>query len=167
MIQFGNTVSERTEIKNRRRWKPNIQHKRLWSAALAQWLRIRIAPRVLRTIDKVGGLDEYLLGEKPARIKELGMAGWLLRWRIMQTDAVKERYRLERIRLGLPESEVGFGMDGIVVGKEELQNQVKRYDQDLADSEGIVGQQDEKKDENLGPGFMEEQPSPPRPRIEG
>ncbi len=40
--------------------------------------------RVLRTMDKVGGLDEYLMGEKPARIKELGVEGWRLRWMVMR-----------------------------------------------------------------------------------
>ncbi|KAI9717075.1 MAG: hypothetical protein M1812_005010 [Candelaria pacifica] len=165
-IQFGNTVSERTEIKNRRKWKPNVQHKRLWSAALEKWLKIRVTPRVLRTIDKVGGLDEYLLGEKPARIKELGMGGWLLRWRVMQTDAIRERYRLERKRLGLPESDVNLAMDGSAVDEEELQDQVKRYDQNLEDSEGTVGGQDEAKDENPRLEFIEEQPASARPRIE-
>ncbi|KAI9697293.1 MAG: 39S ribosomal protein L24, mitochondrial [Candelina mexicana] len=165
-IQFGNTVSERTEIKNRRKWKPNIQRKRLWSAALEEWLKIRVTPRVLRTIDKVGGLDEYLLGEKPARIKELGMGGWRLRWRIMQTDAVRERYRLERERLGLPESEVNLAMDGSIVDEEELQDESKRYDPDLGDREEILEHQGEERGENPSLGFTEEQPSTPRPRIE-
>lgn len=66
---------------------------------------------MLRTIDKVGGLDEYLLGEKPARIKELGMGGWLLRWRIMQTDTVKKRFAEQRKALGLPDVEERAGSD--------------------------------------------------------
>ncbi|EPE03071.1 54s ribosomal protein l24 [Ophiostoma piceae UAMH 11346] len=106
VIQFGNIVSRETEIinpqKNRRKWWPNIQLKRLWSESLGVHVRTRINTRVLRTIDKVGGLDEYLLGNKPARIHELGPWGWRLRWRIMQTDAVKERFRRERVALGLP-----------------------------------------------------------------
>lgn len=57
--------------------------------------------RVLRTIDKVGGLDEYLLGEKAMRIKELGPWGWKLRWRIMQSETVFQRFESERMRLGL------------------------------------------------------------------
>jgi len=65
-------------------------------------IRVRITTRVLRTVDKCGGLDEYLLGSKARRIKELGMGGWKLRWRIMQTDKVKERFRKEREALGLP-----------------------------------------------------------------
>lgn len=57
--------------------------------------------RVLRTIDKVGGLDEYLLGDKPMRIKELGPWGWKLRWRIMQSEVIFERFAMERVKLGL------------------------------------------------------------------
>ena len=106
VIQFGNIVSRETEIinpqKNRRKWWPNIQLKRLWSESLGVHVRTRINTRVLRTIDKVGGLDEYLLGSKPARIHELGPWGWRLRWRVMQTDAVQARFRRERVALGLP-----------------------------------------------------------------
>jgi large subunit ribosomal protein L28 len=57
---------------------------------------------VLRTIDKSGGLDEYLLGRKPQRVKDLGPWGWRLRWRIMQSPAVREQFAREREALGLP-----------------------------------------------------------------
>jgi len=58
---------------------------------------------VLRTIDKVGGLDEYLLGEKSARIRELGMGGWKLRCMVMGTPQVQKRLNKQRVTLGLPE----------------------------------------------------------------
>lgn len=61
-----------------------------------------MAARVLRTIDKLGGLDEYLLGEKEGRIRELGESGWWLRWAIMRTPAIRKRFAAERQRLGLP-----------------------------------------------------------------
>lgn len=61
--------------------------------------------RVLRTIDLLGGIDEYLLGSKTRRIRDLGPAGWALRWKIMQTPAVKERFARERAALGLPPKE--------------------------------------------------------------
>lgn len=101
-IRFGNIVSKKNEIKTRRHWRPNVHFKRLWSESLGMHIRVRITTRVLRTVDKCGGLDEYLLGSKARRIKELGMGGWKLRWRIMQTDKVKERFRKEREALGLP-----------------------------------------------------------------
>ncbi|KAK0705479.1 hypothetical protein B0H67DRAFT_449311, partial [Lasiosphaeris hirsuta] len=100
-IRFGNQVSERNEIKTRRAWRPNVHHKRLWSDALGVFVRTRLTTRVLRTIDKCGGLDEYLLGIKPARIAELGPWGWRLRWRIMQSPTLREKLNLERVKLGL------------------------------------------------------------------
>ena len=63
---------------------------------------MKVQARVLRTIDKVGGLDEYLLGNKPARIKELGMEGWRLRWKVMRTPKIQERLKEERKSLSLP-----------------------------------------------------------------
>ena len=66
---------------------------------------MKVQARVLRTIDKCGGLDEYLLGDKPARIKELGVEGWRLRWMVMRTEKVKKRMREERVALGLVEPE--------------------------------------------------------------
>jgi large subunit ribosomal protein L28 len=66
-------------------------------------VRVKVLARVLRTIDKVGGLDEYLLGESAARVKELGMGGWALRWRVMRTEWYRMRRVEERRRLGLPE----------------------------------------------------------------
>ena len=79
-------------------------NKRLWSNYLGRYFKVKITSRVLRTLDKVGGLDEYLVGsDTPARIKELGVIGWELRWRIMRTKAYQERVLAERRKLGLPE----------------------------------------------------------------
>lgn len=102
-IQFGNNVSEKHQTKTRRSWHPNIFTRKLFSKALNRTVQVRVSARVLRTIDKLGGLDEYLLGEKEARIKQLGESGWWLRWAIMQTPAIKKRFAQERARLGLPE----------------------------------------------------------------
>lgn len=92
-IQFGNNVSERTETKTRRKWIPNVKHKHLYSKALGRMLRMKVSTRVLRTIDKVGGVDEYVLGAKPARVKELGEEGWNLRWAILQSPSMRKRVR--------------------------------------------------------------------------
>lgn len=100
-IRFGNNVSEKHNVKTTRKWKPNVRRRRLWSEALRCMVQTRVTTRVLRTIDRCGGLDNYLLGEKPARKKELGPWGWKLRWRLMQTDVVQERFRQQRIAFGL------------------------------------------------------------------
>ena len=53
------------------------------------------------TIDKVGGLDEYLLSSKSARLKSLGPYGWKLRCDLIKTPAIKSRFQKERKELGL------------------------------------------------------------------
>ncbi|CAK7264379.1 hypothetical protein SEPCBS119000_000969 [Sporothrix epigloea] len=165
-IQFGNTVSRQTAIinpqKNRRKWWPNIQEKRLHSESLGIAVRTRVNTRVLRTIDKVGGLDEYLLGSKPARIAELGPWGWRLRWRIMQTPAVKERFRAERVALGLPAE--GLYNGGVTLAEIEAQNMADELitldGADSAESAAEVTQRmlDEEAVFDMAPqeGFMQE-----------
>lgn len=104
MIRFGNKISKgRNEGKTRRNWKPNVRRKKIPSEALGEDLFIKVTRRALRTIIKEGGLDNYLLSDKPARIQELGMFGWELRWKVMQTPVIQERFREERKRLGIPE----------------------------------------------------------------
>lgn len=125
---------------------------------------------MLRTIDKEGGLDEYLLGEKTRRIKELGMGGWKLRWRIMQTDAVKERFRAQREKLGLPpKEEVYVDEDGFGITKEEIMEQVRKYDAAMGkDSEVVMGEEAEEASESeiLKESFMsEEQPERRQPVL--
>ena len=152
-------MSEKNEIKTRRYWRPNVLRKRLWSESLQTYLKIRVTARVLRTIDKCGGLDEYLLGEKAARIKELGMGGWKLRWRIMQTESVKERFRKQREALGLPpKEEVAVGSDGMAVTKEMVAEEIQKYDDELA-KEADVDIGDDVESAAESGNFMEEKPA--------
>ena len=134
MVRTGHNVGKDTENKTPRKWRPNVVRKKLYSAALDRLIRIKVCTSVLRTIDKNGGLDEYLLGEKPQRIKELGMFGWLLRWRLMQSPVVQERFRLERLRLGLVDEEpkaTTTGMQGEQISQEELVHQIEQFDSEL------------------------------------
>lgn len=73
------------------------------SKSLGVEMTLPVAARVSRTIRKCGGLDEYLLGPKPARVKELGLLGWKLRWLVLNSEGVKEAYEKERETLGLSE----------------------------------------------------------------
>lgn len=101
-IQSGNKISDgRNKGKTLRKWYPNVRVEKLKSRALNVEMSIPTVARVMRTIQKCGGLDEYLLGEKPARIKELGLLGWKLRWLVMKSNAMKERHNQERLKLGL------------------------------------------------------------------
>ncbi|TGO37456.1 hypothetical protein BHYA_0097g00330 [Botrytis hyacinthi] len=138
-IRYGNIVSEKNEIKTRRHWRPNVQRKRLYSPSLGRQIKLRVTTKVLRTIDKAGGLDEYLLGEKTQRLKELGMGGWKLRWRIMQTDTIKERFRAQREKMGLPpKEEVHLDENGFGITKEEIMEQVRKYDAVMARNEEVI-----------------------------
>ncbi|KAI5301623.1 39S ribosomal protein L24, mitochondrial, partial [Ascosphaera pollenicola] len=100
-LQSGNKISKgRNKGKTRRTWAPHIKIETLHSDALDRDIKVRVQARVLRTIKKCGGLDNYLLGEKPARIQELGVYGWKLRWEVMNSPAMVEKLRAERNALG-------------------------------------------------------------------
>ncbi|KAI0182625.1 hypothetical protein EV127DRAFT_449106 [Xylaria flabelliformis] len=112
-IRFGNVVASKYGNKSRTSWLPNRHTKRLWSPSLNGFIRTRMTASVLHTIDKLGGIDEYLLGSKTKRIKELGPAGWALRWKIIQTPAVQARFARERAALGLPPKGEKGGADAV------------------------------------------------------
>ncbi|KAK0613680.1 hypothetical protein B0T14DRAFT_485496 [Immersiella caudata] len=137
-IRFGNKVSKRNEVKTRRKWRPNVHHKRLWSESLKVFVRTRVTTRVLRTIDKVGGLDAYLLGIKPARIQELGPWGWRLRWRIMQAPSLRKKLNEEREKLGLPAIPVDGMMPMEGVSAAEAGNMMAETEKMLAGDEEIA-----------------------------
>jgi large subunit ribosomal protein L28 len=59
-VLTGNNVSHANN-KTRRRFLPNIQSRRLFSEVLGETVRLRIAASTLRTIEKRGGLDGYLV----------------------------------------------------------------------------------------------------------
>ena len=104
MIRFGNKISQgRNEGKTRRSWKPNVRRKKIWSDALEEYLFIKVTRSALRTIRKSGGLDKYLLDDRPGRVKELGIFGWELKWKVMQTPKIQKQFQEERKKLGLPE----------------------------------------------------------------
>ncbi|PKS13105.1 hypothetical protein jhhlp_000447 [Lomentospora prolificans] len=106
-IRFGNNVSGRNDTRTPRTWKPNVQRKKLWSESLGAWVKTRLTTRVLRTIKKEGGLDQYLTGHGRRRIEELGPAGWRLRWLVMQTPAMRSKMDAEREKLGLEPAKDG------------------------------------------------------------
>ncbi|MDH3230475.1 MAG: 50S ribosomal protein L28 [Alphaproteobacteria bacterium] len=60
-VQAGNNVSH-AHNKTRRRFLPNLQRVSLQSEALGEAVRMRITTAALRTIEKNGGLDAWLLG---------------------------------------------------------------------------------------------------------
>ena len=65
----GNNVSH-AHNKSRRRFLPNLQDASLLSDALGQPVRLRLSTRALRTIEKNGGLDAYLLKTSNTKLTE-------------------------------------------------------------------------------------------------
>ncbi len=59
-VQAGNNVSH-AHNKTRRRFLPNLQKNSLLSDALGQTVQVRLRTQAIRTIEKRGGLDAYLL----------------------------------------------------------------------------------------------------------
>ena len=66
-VMSGNKVSH-AHNKTRRRFLPNLQYKSLLSDALGRAVRLRISQHGLRTVEKKGGLDAYLLATKNAAL---------------------------------------------------------------------------------------------------
>jgi len=59
-VLTGNNVSH-AQNKSRRRYLPNLQTTSILSEALGTVVRLRLSTQAIRTIDRNGGLDAYLL----------------------------------------------------------------------------------------------------------
>ena len=59
-VLTGNNVSHANN-KSRRRYLPNLQSRRLFSETLGETVRLRIAVSTMRTIEKRGGIDGFLV----------------------------------------------------------------------------------------------------------
>jgi len=71
-VQFGNNVSH-SKRRTRRTFKPNVQKVTLTSDALGCSVSLDIAARTLRTVQKKGGLDQYLLKTEDRELAEEGL----------------------------------------------------------------------------------------------
>ena len=65
--QFGHNVAH-SNRKTKRRFLPNVQPVSLQSDALARTVRLQISTRALRSVQKKGGLDGFLLATDDARL---------------------------------------------------------------------------------------------------
>ena len=66
---FGHNVSH-AQNKTKRRFNPNVQDTSVLSDALGEWVRLRVTPAGLRTIEHNGGLDAFLLGTPDRRLPQ-------------------------------------------------------------------------------------------------
>jgi len=99
-IQFCNQISEDGGNKTRRKCKPNVQEKRLFSLILDRFIRIKVTTHTIRCIDKAGCIDDYLL-QMPMRKVENELA---LFWKVK----IQQEYdRLRKMEVGFfpPEEE--------------------------------------------------------------
>ncbi|MEO5332181.1 MAG: 50S ribosomal protein L28 [Magnetococcus sp. YQC-5] len=58
--QIGNKVSH-SHRKTKHAWLPNIQKRSLYSLTLGKNFRMTLPTGIIRSVDKIGGLDNYLL----------------------------------------------------------------------------------------------------------
>ena len=59
-VMSGNNVSH-AHNKTRRRFYPNLQQASLFSAALNSVVRLKVSRDTIRTVEKRGGIDKFLL----------------------------------------------------------------------------------------------------------
>jgi large subunit ribosomal protein L28 len=59
-VQTGNNVSHANN-RTRRRFLPNLRPHRLYSETLGESIRLRVTSHALRTVERRGGLDGFLL----------------------------------------------------------------------------------------------------------
>merc|ERR1712071_380290 len=93
-IGFGNAVSFSNK-KTRREFKPNVFKKRVYSETLDEMIRFHLTASTLRSIDKAGGLDNYLL-----KTKHIGEGeGVVAKRRLLKEKKKQERERERKIEL--------------------------------------------------------------------
>jgi large subunit ribosomal protein L28 len=68
-VLSGNNVSHANN-KTRRRFLPNLQEASMLSDVLGADVKMRLSTRAIRTVEKNGGIDAFLLGARNARLPE-------------------------------------------------------------------------------------------------
>ena len=68
---FGHNVAH-SNVKTNRRFDPNLQKATFFSDALRRKVRLRVTTRVLRTVQRRGSLDAYLLATDAAKLAPEG-----------------------------------------------------------------------------------------------
>jgi large subunit ribosomal protein L28 len=86
-VSFGRNVSH-SNRKSSRRFEPNLQQATLVSEALGGKVSLRLSTRALRSIQRRGGLDAFLLS---AAEQELGPEGLRLQRRVRKAVAGRSK----------------------------------------------------------------------------
>jgi len=72
-VLTGNNVSHANN-RTRRRFLPNLQESSLLSDILGSEVRLRLSTRAIRTVERNGGIDAFLLGTSDRRLTETALA---------------------------------------------------------------------------------------------
>jgi large subunit ribosomal protein L28 len=62
-VQYGNNVSH-SQRKTRRRFEPNVRSVLYTSEILGEQHRLKVVAKTMRSIEKLGGIDAFLLKAK-------------------------------------------------------------------------------------------------------
>ena len=81
-VQSGNNVSHANN-RTRRRFLPNMQKASLLSDVLGETIQVRLSTQAIRTIEKRGGLDAFLLSTPAAK---LGKKARVLKRRVQKAQ---------------------------------------------------------------------------------
>ena len=68
-VMTGNNVSKANN-RTKRRFLPNLQKSSMHSSILDKTLQFRVAASTIRTVEKKGGLDEFLLNSSNSNLTE-------------------------------------------------------------------------------------------------
>ncbi|MDX1486144.1 MAG: 50S ribosomal protein L28 [Alphaproteobacteria bacterium] len=66
-VMSGNNVSH-AHNKTRRRFLPNVQETSVLSESLGRLVRLKLSTSAIRTMEKFGGLDAFLMATPAARL---------------------------------------------------------------------------------------------------
>ena len=69
--QFGHNVSH-SNRRTKRRFEPNLQQVTFYSEALRHPVALRVTTRAIRTVQKHGGLDRFLVDMDAAKLGAVG-----------------------------------------------------------------------------------------------
>ncbi len=71
-VMYGHNVAH-SNTKTNRRFEPNLQKATLYSDALGRKVPMRVCTRALRTVQKGGGLDAFLLATADEKLAPEGL----------------------------------------------------------------------------------------------
>ena len=72
-VMTGNNVSHANN-RTRRRFLPNLQQATMLSESLGKTVTFRVSASAIRTVEKRGGIDAYLLSAKDAELSTSALA---------------------------------------------------------------------------------------------